>query len=133
MRRQRQRRVLGPLLVPAIEFTAHAVSAQTCWAELTFHSTHSSLLSSLLSIPPSFSATIPRGNADCRVWHSWGRYVRHGVDHTHAQPHTKMDKDTYPNPLQSLCTAWPKGSPERSPTEFTGPIKGSNARLVFNS
>lgn len=52
MQRQRQRCVLRPLLVPNIEFTAHAVSAQTCWAELTLHSLHSSLLSSLLSIPP---------------------------------------------------------------------------------
>lgn len=43
-----------------MELSAQAVSAQTCWAELTPHSLHSSLLHSLLSIPP-FSLHDPAG------------------------------------------------------------------------
>lgn len=71
VRKQRQRRVPRPVLLPHLEFTAHTVSAQTCRAELTHHSSHSSVLCSLLSIPPfsfpwSRRATL---SADCGT--SW--------------------------------------------------------------
>lgn len=82
--RIRQRCVLRPLLVPNIKFTALCVSAQTCWAELTLHSLHSSLLSSLLSIPPFFSAMIPRGNPVYRLWYNMGSYARYKLDQPHA-------------------------------------------------
>lgn len=66
VQRQGQRCVLGPFLLPYLEFTAHAVSVQTCQAELTHHSTHSSLLLSFLSIPLC-SFVILQGNPDCRL------------------------------------------------------------------
>lgn len=86
---QRQRCVLRPLLVPNIEFTAHAVSAQTCWAELTLHSLHSSLLSSLLSIPPLLCHD-PAGQP---YWHS---VVQNGqLCQVQAGSHTHVPTDAH--------------------------------------
>lgn len=75
-----------------MEFTAHAVSAQTCWAELTHHSLHSSFLSSLLSIPPFPLSHKPRGaslSTDdrgqiCQL-HAW---ITHRTKHTHTHTHS---------------------------------------------
>lgn len=75
VRRQRQRCVLRPFLVPYIEFTAHAVSAQTCRAELTLHSSHSSLLRSLLSIPLFTLPWSRRATLSAELWYNVGRYV----------------------------------------------------------
>lgn len=55
------------------EFTAHVVSAQTCWAELTLHSLHS-FLSSLLSIPSASPLPWSR-RANPRLQTVVGRYA----------------------------------------------------------